>query len=212
MTTTHGDGMTILKETGDKPETQRATLRCTQVLDAAQECFRRDGFHGASMAEISKAAGMSAGHIYYFDSKEAIIDAIVQRGLDELLIRFDHFLSEPDVLAAFVAGLDRSVSVLTEPGAVALKVEIFAEAARNPKIAAAVQRADEVRRKHLVEILRMARAGAPDAASDADIATRVEMLSAIFHGLGLRALANPGLDKKALIAMLRRVVTQVICF
>ena len=42
---------------------QRAGKRCEQVLDAAAACFRRRGFHGASMAEISREAGMSVGHI-----------------------------------------------------------------------------------------------------------------------------------------------------
>ena len=44
-------------------EQPRAEARKTQVLNAATECFRRQGFHGASMAQISKAAGMSVGHI-----------------------------------------------------------------------------------------------------------------------------------------------------
>ena len=58
---------------------ERAANRRRQVLDAAATCFRRSGFHGASMSEISKAAGMSAGHIYnYFASKDAIIAAFVE--------------------------------------------------------------------------------------------------------------------------------------
>ena len=43
--------------------TDRALARRQQVLDAAAECFRRRGFHGASMAEIAKTAGMSAAVI-----------------------------------------------------------------------------------------------------------------------------------------------------
>jgi TetR/AcrR family transcriptional repressor of uid operon len=210
--TTDGDNImtTILKETGGRPEAQRAALRCKQVLDAAQECFSRDGFHGASMAEISKAAGMSAGHIYnYFDSKEAIIAAIVQRGLDELVVRFDQVLSEPDVAAALVRGLADSVQRLTEPDAAALRFEILAEAARNPKVAAMVQAADAVRRERLSEIVRIARVSA-GVTSDTDIETRAELLGAIFNGLGQRALANPGLDKEALTAMLGSVVTHLV--
>jgi len=48
--------------------------RRAQIRAAAGECFRQHGFHGTSIAQISKRAGMSTGHIYhYFENKEAII-------------------------------------------------------------------------------------------------------------------------------------------
>ena len=47
--------------------------RRQQIVDAASTCARRAGFHGASMAEIAHAAGLSVGQIYrYFENKEAI--------------------------------------------------------------------------------------------------------------------------------------------
>lgn len=61
----------------------KAAQRREEILDAAIRCFREKGFHAASMSSIAKAFGMSAGHIYnYFDSKEDIIEAIVNRWLD----------------------------------------------------------------------------------------------------------------------------------
>ena len=42
-------------------------------LAAAQRCFVRSGFHGASMQDICAEAGMSPGNLYrYFPSKEAL--------------------------------------------------------------------------------------------------------------------------------------------
>ena len=47
--------------------------RRAEILAAAQRCFVRSGFHGASMQEICAEAGMSPGNLYrYFPSKEAI--------------------------------------------------------------------------------------------------------------------------------------------
>lgn len=64
----------------------KAAQRCEEILDAAIRCFREKGFHAASMSSIAKAFGMSAGHIYnYFDSKEDIIEAIVNRWLDNYI-------------------------------------------------------------------------------------------------------------------------------
>ena len=53
------------------------------ILEAAEGCFQRDGFRGASISDICAAAGMSPGHLYhYFDSKEAIIEAIFESRLE----------------------------------------------------------------------------------------------------------------------------------
>ena len=76
-----------------------AEARRNQVLCAAADCFRRKGYHGAGMAEISKTAGMSAGHIYnYFASKEAIIESIVERDMEEMFSIFREFADKPETV------------------------------------------------------------------------------------------------------------------
>src|SRR3546814_8434618 len=58
---------------------ERGEQRRRQILMAAADCFERRGFHGSSMAEISKVAGMSVGHIYHnFANKDAIIKAMAE--------------------------------------------------------------------------------------------------------------------------------------
>ena len=58
-----------------KPDTQRA--RREHILDAAEHCFARAGFHRTTMQDICKEAGVSPGALYvYFDSKEALIAGI----------------------------------------------------------------------------------------------------------------------------------------
>jgi len=54
----------------------RAAKQRERILDAAEACFIRHGFHAASMAHIAQTADMSAGLIYrYFDGKAAIVKA-----------------------------------------------------------------------------------------------------------------------------------------
>ncbi|MFH2083594.1 MAG: TetR family transcriptional regulator, partial [Pseudomonadota bacterium] len=49
--------------TPDQPsDTSRADVRRSQIRTAAADCFRQHGFHGTSIAQISKTAGMSTGH------------------------------------------------------------------------------------------------------------------------------------------------------
>src|SRR5690606_14944113 len=74
------------KPVGDQPApvSSRAEAQRSRILNAAQQCFIEHGFHAAGMALISAAAGMSPGLIYrYFENKNAIILAIIERQLDE---------------------------------------------------------------------------------------------------------------------------------
>ncbi|KMO34447.1 TetR family transcriptional regulator, partial [Methylobacterium tarhaniae] len=43
--------------------------RRTRILDAAEACFVRDGFHRATMHDVAAEASMSPGNLYrYFPS------------------------------------------------------------------------------------------------------------------------------------------------
>src|SRR5262249_31525834 len=56
-----------------------AERRRSQILEAALACFRRRGFHQATMQEICAEAGISPGALYrYFGSKSDIIAAIAE--------------------------------------------------------------------------------------------------------------------------------------
>lgn len=51
-------------------------------MDAAQRVFARKGYRGTSITDIIKESGLSTGAIYgYFDGKDAIFRAVVERVL-----------------------------------------------------------------------------------------------------------------------------------
>ena len=193
------------------PDQERATSRCKQVLDAAEICFSRSGFHGASMAEISKAAGMSAGHIYnYFDNKDAIIAAFVRQNVERVTDLIGDLEQREDPLQAIFDDIEKSVHADLRPGIWKLPLEIFAEASRNPKIAALVQEADGQSRNQLRNVLtkgRKARGLATDAAL---LDGRIEAMISMFQGLHVRALHNPGLDEAALVAAIRLAMAPLL--
>lgn len=59
--------------------------RRAHVLDAARRVFADKGVEGASIREIAREAGYTAGALYsYFDSKEAICAALLAESLDRL--------------------------------------------------------------------------------------------------------------------------------
>lgn len=188
---------TIIKRTTD-PE--RAQGRRTQVLDAAAVCFARSGFHGASMAQISKQAGMSAGHIYnYFDSKDAIIMAFVAIRVDEVTHKLANVSQQADPLAFMVEQLDDIVAEHLDSSYWGLSLEIFAEAARNPVIATALQEADADARGRVHALLARGREQRGLAYDDATIAARTEAMITMFNGLPLRALHHPQLDRAGMV-------------
>ena len=50
-----------------------------QIMEGARAVFLAQGFDGASMGEIARQAGVSKGTLYvYFDSKEALFEAIAE--------------------------------------------------------------------------------------------------------------------------------------
>lgn len=192
----------------DGEELAHAEVRRRQILDAAVEVFRRRGFHAAGMAEIAKSFGMSAGHIYnYFDSKEAIIEAIVERDIDEFLALTAQMQGQADVRRALVERVDEGVAQRLDHDHAALQVEIVAEASRNPKIAALVRRADATVRARLIELVRTASQG---QIGEDELAARAELLMTLCEGLMIRTLRHPEIDRAAITHGLRGVVRHLL--
>ena len=183
---------------------ERTQNRRNQVLEAAECCFARSGFHGASMAEISKAAGMSAGHIYnYFESKDDIIAAFVQRNMDRVSGIINDLDARDDPLQAILDDLEVSVREKFDPATWTLLTEIQAEASRNPKIARLVQENDRLASERFRALIRKGRAQRGLKIDEVALEGCVEVMSAMFQGLHLRQLLNPQLDQAAVTAALR---------
>ncbi len=61
---------------------RRADARPDEVLDAALDLFIASGFSATRVEDIARRAGISKGAVYlYFNSKEAILTALVRRSV-----------------------------------------------------------------------------------------------------------------------------------
>ena len=61
------------------PKTERGRRTLRALLNAAAEEFGEKGFHDAAISQITARAGVATGSFYvYFDSKEAIFQALVR--------------------------------------------------------------------------------------------------------------------------------------
>ena len=184
----------------ERPRTEprgeaRADARRRQILDAAEACFRARGFHAATMAEIATAAGLSVGQIYrFFENKEALIEAICDLQMDELRDTVAEVETRDGAAEAVRLMLVKGFEKLRRPGTAALILEVTAEAARNPKVAAVVHAHDRRIREAISSLL--SKAQGPERAEQADCGA--EMLCLIFEGCATRVIRNPGMDDEAL--------------
>lgn len=202
--------MTILKAKKHQDPIQ-AEARRQQVLQAAADCFRRRGYHGAGMAEISKTAGMSPGHIYnYFASKEAIIEAIIAQNMAEMFSLIEGFANaEGKVVDAMVDGAAHGIDKNLAPAYAALQLEMLSEAARNDKVAALLRHVDASARSQLSALLTGEQGSMQHLAAD-EVAARIELLCAVFNGFLVRAVLHPQLDQGQLLRMLQPWLRQLL--
>jgi len=92
---------------------ERAAETRSAILEAAIELFISNGFEATPMDAISTAANVAKGTLYYhFDSKEGIVNAIVERDAAAVEARIASI--EADIGLGFVEKFEASVSAMTD--------------------------------------------------------------------------------------------------
>ena len=194
-----------------RTDPERAQNRRNQVLEAAAVCFARSGFHGASMSEISKQAGMSAGHIYnYFDSKDAIIMAIVERESEYVTGLLRDLQTRDDPLQAMIDDARRHIDETLDPQPWHVPLEMYAEASRNPVIAAKLRVHEESSRVQLRALVKGGRERRNLPVDDVMLDGRVDTIIAYFQGLPIRALNRPDMNRDGLVDAFRVAMTALL--
>lgn len=131
--------------------------RRTQILDAAQRCFVRDGFHRTSMQDILAEAGLSAGAVYrYFPGKNDMIVAIATRNLDRIVavLRDTAGHGEGRGLGVTMAGLLEAVRGEQDEHQLAtVALMVWSEALRNPVLAERLAAANDGLRGVLARVV-----------------------------------------------------------
>jgi TetR/AcrR family transcriptional regulator, repressor for uid operon len=176
---------------------QRQSDRRLEILDAAQRCFARSGFHGASMQEICAEASMSPGNLYrYFPSKEALIAGICERNRAEAA---EGFLAVDQAPGFFegLAALARHHLVERPEEAAGLCAEIMAESRRNPEIARLHTELEQDIKKRLIDMLRRAAARGEISAT---------MLMVLSDGLSWRRASDPSFQAEAALPHVMNMV------
>ncbi|SHI82409.1 TetR family transcriptional regulator C-terminal domain-containing protein [Wenxinia saemankumensis] len=69
-----------MSETAKRPRTRIQARNRQAILDAGLDCFSEAGFRGTTLDRIARGAGLSKPNVlYYFPSKDAIYEALLER-------------------------------------------------------------------------------------------------------------------------------------
>jgi len=178
----------MLQDLRDTPVANRRS----RILDAAERCFVRSGFHRTTMQDVAAEAGMSPGNLYrYFPSKDAIVAGLTERDRSRVAQDFDAFDTN-DFMASF-ARLGRK-HFQDEPREKAvLCLEIWAESARNPASAAMCAGLEQEVIRRLAEVLQEGQARG-DIAATVDPQAAAVAIMTIGNGLFVRRAIAPDFD------------------
>lgn len=169
--------------------------RRREIIEAARNCFLRNGFHQTTTDEICHEAAITPGGLYhYFGSKEEIISAVIEdaaRSTVEELRRTaaasGDVRTTVDALGSlfFQWARDPELDGLTR-----LNVEIWAETLRNEKLAKITRGSRAMRRQWLESLIRQAKSEGIYA-EQVDPRGLADLIMAIFDGLRLGRLLWP---------------------
>lgn len=191
----------------------RSEAQRDRILNAAQQNFIEHGFHAAGMAGIAAAAGMSAGLIYrYFENKNAIILAIIDRQLAEKRANIDTLQHQPDWeqrIRKLFQGWQQGDATLMNA---ALFLEMSAEATRDPQIAGALASADAQARLRFLAWLRAHAQAQGATPADTELQARALALQSFIEGLAIRAVREPEFSVDDVVAAVRLVVPGLLDF
>ncbi len=192
-----------------KLDEQTQLARRENILDAAERCFARAGFHRTSMQDICREAGISPGALYlYFASKEALIAGLCEREGARLAQNISGMTDVPDFMAAITALAEHYC--FEEPvRKMHLHMQIGAEAVHNPQIAATLRgTSDDLMAGFAAMIDRVRAEGRIAPQFDSHTVTRV--LAIMGDGLYWHRAMDPAFDPREVFPALMSVIAHLL--
>jgi AcrR family transcriptional regulator len=169
--------------------TAKGARQAEAILDAAVRCLGRDGYSATSLQLVADEAGVQKRMVvYYFGSRQGLIEQVVRRIEERLLAQVEEAVSDvTDPAQALGAGFDLIWNELTsDPALQAAYIGLVAESVTDPVLAATLASLrDEFRAVLLRVVAELERQGyrlmvEPD--------TLAIFTAAAIHGLGLEFL------------------------
>lgn len=173
------------------------------IISAAKVCFSHSGFHGASMADISRESALGAGQIYrYFSSKEQIVTETIK----SIAQNWRLFLLEQLPLQTSTQDIIDADSVFWQHWPIQdrrLLLETYSEASRDQHVREILVQQEQL----LFEELDKAFAIKTPASSATQRSNRIQFLLLLVDGVACRAFADNDLEQQEL-QRVNRILSQ----
>ncbi|MDA8118297.1 MAG: TetR/AcrR family transcriptional regulator [Actinomycetota bacterium] len=181
----------------------RDPARKERILEAAAGLLARNGFHSVSMAEIGNQAGITGSGIYrHFESKSAILVALFDRTIDDLLAdeaaTMEAHLDLAETLERLIAA---QVEFVVRDRALA---QVYHNEIRNlpDEDQVRLRRKQRLYIEEWVHVVREIHGGLDDATARALVHAAISAIqSTLFHNVGL-----PGERQREILARAAKAV------
>jgi AcrR family transcriptional regulator len=173
-----------------KVSQERLEARKDEILAAAQRCFARYGYAGATVARLEEETGLSRGAIFnYFESKWDIFRQLTRRENTRLIrLALEHGF---DAVARWVETAD--------PDWLGVYVETWQQVRTNPKLLEQAMRREPEAEQFLDWVRGEQQAGR--IRGDVDAVEIARFMSLVLDGLALRRSFGLPLDVRPLLEL-----------
>jgi TetR/AcrR family transcriptional regulator, repressor for uid operon len=183
--------------------------RKNRILDAAERCFVRHGFHRSTMQDVAAECAMSPGNLYrYFPSKDDIVAGMAARDQERFMQDMALLTSAPDPRQAFLL-LGRAHIVESPHDKTVMMMEIWAEGARNPRVNTMCRGIDGKVRELLAQFVELWRAK-ECVESDMPAADVAALLMILADGIFRARASSPAFDAEHAFRMITPVIFRAI--
>ena len=192
---------------------EHSAARREQILEGAFRAFARSGFHRATMQDVIRESGMSAGAVYtYFRGKDEIVSAAGDLLQAELVDALENLLADPDVVPSPSDAVESLLGHVTSFGMrpdgtdlTRIAVAVWGEALRDEHLLAVVRRPYGRIRELMTELAaRRIEAGLLPAGTDP--AAVGAALFSLLPGFLMQRLLLGGIDVEGYAAGVRALV------
>ena len=174
------------------PRPDVSAERTEQIVEAAIAVFSRLGFHKARMDDIAREAGVSKGTLYwYFESKDAITKALLQRLCEQEVQEATTMLVAEGSVSERLLALTRQLAGRFEQQEKLIPIihEFYATATRDPMVQRTLAGYIQAYREPLAALIQQGIERGEFHLPDADSAATI--VGAIFEGLALLWMMDP---------------------